>query len=116
MKVIKANPESCLMLTDLKLRTLVVMIDYLFNGEKDDGRISREDIEDQIILTIAKLKHNPTFEMLAHLCRISKTTAIDYFCKWLNIMYTKLKFLIKMQDQGNIFKTMPQYLSLNFHF
>ena len=29
MKVIKANPESCLMLTGLKLRTLVVMIDYL---------------------------------------------------------------------------------------
>ena len=84
VKVIKANPESYLILTGLKLRTLVVMIDYLCNGEKDDGRISREDMEDQIILTIVKLKHNPTFEMLAHLCRISKTTAIDYFWKWLN--------------------------------
>ena len=80
------------------------MIDYLYKGEKDDGRISRKDMEDQIILTIFKLKHNPTFEMLTHLCRISKTTAIDYFWKWLNVIYTKLKFLIKMQDRDNIFK------------
>ena len=107
MKVIKGNSESYLMLTGLKLKNLVVMTDFLRKGEKDDGRISREDMEDQIFLTIVKLKHNPTFEMLAHLCRISKTTAIDYFWKWLNIMYTKLRFLIKMQDRDNIFKTMP---------
>ena len=61
-------------------------------------------MEDQIILTIVKLKHNPTFEMLAHLCRISKATAIDYFWKWLNVLYTKSKFLIKMQVRDNIFK------------
>ena len=35
MKVAKANPENCLMLTYLKLKTLVVMIDCLYNGEKD---------------------------------------------------------------------------------
>ena len=114
MKVIKANPESCLMLTGLKLRTLVVMIDYLCKGEKNDGRISREDMENQTILTIVKLKHNPTFEMLAHLCRISKTTAIDYFQKWLNIMYTKLKFLIKIQDRGNVLKTIPPVFKSTF--
>ena len=114
VKVIKANPESCLMLTGLKIKTLVVMIDYLCKGEEDDGRIRREDIEDQIILTIVKLKHNPNFEMLAHLCRISKTTAIDYFWKWLNIMYTKLKFLIKMQDRDNMFKTIPPVFKSKF--
>ena len=114
MKVIKANPESCLMLTGLKLRTLVVMIDYLSKGEKDDGRISREDMEGHIILTIVKLKHNQTFEMLAHLFRISKTTAIDCFWKWLNSMYTKLKFLIKMQDCDNIFKTIPLVFTSKF--
>ena len=44
MKVIKANPESCLILAGLKLRTLVVMIDCLCKGQKDDGRIGREDM------------------------------------------------------------------------
>ena len=34
MKVIKANRENCLMLTDLRLKTLVVMIDYLCKVEK----------------------------------------------------------------------------------
>ena len=85
VKVMKANPENCLMLRGLKLTFSVVMIDYLCKGEKDDSRISREDIEDQIILTIVKLRHNPSFEMLAHLCRISKTTTIGFFQKWFNI-------------------------------
>ena len=43
MKVIKKTPESCLILTGLKLKILIVMIDYLFRGEKDGGRMSRED-------------------------------------------------------------------------
>ena len=37
--------------------------------------------------------------------RINKTKSIDYFWKGLNIMYTKLKFLTKMKDRDNIFKT-----------
>ena len=78
VKVTKANPENCLMLTGLKLKTLVLMIDWLSKGEKDDGRVSREYLDDQIILTTVKLKYNPILEMLAHLCRIIKTTAIDY--------------------------------------
>ena len=90
------------------------MIDYLCKGEKDDGRISRENIEDQIILTLVKLKHNPTFEMLSHLRRISKATAIDYFWKWLNIKYTKLKFFIKMQGRENIFKTLTPVFKFKF--
>ena len=52
--------------------------------------------------------------MLAHLCRISKTIAIDYVWKWLNIMYTKLKFLIKIQDRDNIFKTTPPVFKSKF--
>ena len=83
------------------------MTDYLCKGEDDDARVSRKDMDDQIIRTFVKLKHNPAFEMLAKLCRITKTTAIDYFWKWLNIMNTKLKFLIKMQVCDNIFKTIP---------
>ena len=54
------------------------MIDWSSKGEKDDGRVSREYLDDQIILTTVKLKYNPILEMLAHLCRIIKTTAIDY--------------------------------------
>ena len=71
-------------------------------------------IKGKRILASFKLKHNSTFEMLAHLCRISNITTIDYFWKWLIIMYTKLKFLIKMQDCGNIFKTTPPLFKSKF--
>ena len=54
------------------------MITYV-KEKKDDGRISIKDMEEQIILAIVMLKHNPTFEMLIHLLRISKTKFIDYF-------------------------------------
>ena len=37
--------------------------------------------EDQLIITLIKLRHNLTFELLAH---IGKCTADDYFWEWID--------------------------------
>ncbi|XP_065664796.1 uncharacterized protein LOC136086427 [Hydra vulgaris] len=52
--------------------------------------------------------------MRAHICDISKTTAIDYFWKWVDVMYLNLNFLIKMQDRMDIYKTIPPVFKAKF--
>ena len=71
-------------------------------------------MEDQILLIIIRLKHNLKFELLSFLCGIGKTTSIEYFWKWVDIMAIKLKFLIKMQDRDHIFNTIPAIFKAKF--
>ena len=59
------------------------------------------------MLTIIKLKYNLTFQLLAILFNIGASTANDYFWKWIDIMYMKLKRLVKMQDRDHIFDNIP---------
>ena len=86
----------------------------MVKGQKDDGQTTRENMEDQILLTVVRLKHNLKFELLSFLCGIEKTTAIDYFWKWVDIMAIRLKFLIKMQDRDHIFNTIPAIFEAKF--
>ena len=100
------------MLTGLKYEVLLVMIDYLRENQKN--YCNKLALNDQILLTLIKLKHNITFTMLAHTCDISKITAIDYFWKWVDVMYLNLNFLIKMRDRMDIYKTIPPVFKEKF--
>ena len=60
-------------------------------------------------MTLVKLKHNMTY-----ITNIGKTTAIEHFWKWINIMYIKLKFLIQMSGRENIFRTIPPVFKHKF--
>ena len=55
--------------------------------------------EDQLIITLIKLRHNLTFELLAH---IGKCTADDYFWEWIDILHSCLPFLVRVGDSTNI--------------
>ena len=70
--------------------------------------------EDQIILTLVRLRHDMTFEVLAYLRGIGKTTAIEYFWRWIDIIYATLKQLIQMADRDHIFDTIPTVFKSNF--
>ena len=60
--------------------------------------------EDQLIITLIKPGHNLTFELLAHIVNIRKSTANDYFSKWI-ILHSCLQFLVRMGDRAQIFQT-----------
>ena len=44
----------------------------------------------------------------------SKTTVHDIFRRWINLMYVKLKFLIKWQDHDDNMQTLPNVFRQNF--
>ena len=100
--------ETCILLTGLKPKVLVCLVNYLIKGQtqKTNHKIP---FEDQIVLTIIKLKPNLIFDLLALTFRIAPTTAIDYFWCWIDIMHLKLKRLVRMQDRDHIFRTIPPH-------
>ena len=114
MNRLKLKQKTCPLLTGIDFQTLESLIDFLVKGQKDDGQITRENMEDQILLIIVRLKHNLKFELLPFPCGIGKTTSIEYFWKWVDIMAIKLKFLIKMQDRDHIFDTIPAVFKAKF--
>ena len=52
--------------------------------------------------------------MLSFINNIAKSTAIDHFWKSIDMMYEKMKFLIKMQDQNHIYETIPPVFKNKF--
>ena len=84
-KTIKDNDEQCFLLTALKRDVLQCLIIYLKNYHSETYRTGVPS-EDQIILTLVRLRHDMTFEVLAYLRGIDKTTAIEYFWCWIDII------------------------------
>ena len=58
-------------------------------------------------MTLTKLRLNTQFENLADQVGCSKTTVHDIFRRCINLMYVKLKFLIKWPDHHASMQTLP---------
>ena len=112
-ETIKDNDEQCFLLTRLKKDVLQCLIIYLKNYHSETYRTGIPS-EDQIILTLVRLRHDMIFEVLTYLRGIGKTTAIQYFWCWIDIMYATMKQLIQMADKDHIFDTIPTVFKSNF--
>lgn len=104
---------KCHLLTGLHNDVLKHLITYLkdFCENNPNFVLCRED---QLILTLVKLRHNPTFDFLVHIAGIRKSTANDYFWKWIDILHPCLKFLIKIGDREQLFKIIPPVFKSKF--
>ena len=109
---VMSDPHHCFMLTGIDIKTLDDLMNFLIK-DQPEVRTSKS-MKDQIILTIVRLRHNFSFEVLAYLAGVGKSTAIDYFWKWLDIMAVKMKFLITMQSREHIFRTIPPVFKSKF--
>jgi hypothetical protein len=62
---------------------------------------------DQFFYMLVKVKHGMKFEYLADQVGVPESTMIDHTWKWLDLLYIKMKFLIKWPDRDYIFSVMP---------
>ena len=51
------------------------------------------------------LRHNLSFEFLDQVKGIPKTTMIDSFWMWIDLLHAKIIFVVHWQDRENIFQT-----------
>ncbi len=68
---------------------------------------SRISFEDQFLMTLIRLRLDIQFENLADQFGMAKSSCHDIFKRWINLLYTKLKFLIKWPDHDASTKTLP---------
>ncbi|XP_041361246.1 uncharacterized protein LOC121377354 isoform X1 [Gigantopelta aegis] len=112
---VEGNNVKCQMMTGIRwtiFQQLFLMLSTYVSrqGLKETSLPFRE----QLFMTFVKLRHNPTFEFLAQLKGIPKSTAIDYFWKWLNLLHAKIGFMVKWQDRERIFQTIPPVFQSKF--
>ena len=69
---------------------------------------------DQLFITLVKLRHNPSFSLLAHTSRMSKSTIISVFWKWTDALYCHIGFLVHWPDREDIFRTIPPVFKSKF--
>ena len=69
---------------------------------------------DQLMLTLVKLRHNPSFRLLSIIRGVPKSTVIDFFWRWIDLLYAKIGFLVRMQDRDSIFKIAPPVFKEKF--
>jgi len=69
---------------------------------------------DQLFITLVKLRHNLTFNLLAHTSKMSKATVIAVFGKWIDALHTHIGFLVRWPDREGIFSIIPSVFKANF--
>jgi hypothetical protein len=71
-------------------------------------------LREQLFITLVRLRQNISFRVLSCITSVPKSTLIDYFWKWLDLMYVHLKFLIRWQDRETIYATIPPVFKNKF--
>lgn len=104
---VEGNNEQCKMLTGVSWDVFIKIFLFLstFVGSKQSCPNLPQ--REQLFVTLVKLHHNLSFEFLAQVKGIPKTTMIDYFWKWIDLMYAKLSFMVHWPDREKIFQTIP---------
>jgi len=101
-----ASETNCHTLTGLTRSILCKLVKYVTKDYIHHAS-SAVSPEDQIVLTLCRLRQGTDFTLLGVTASIDKGTVGKYFARWIDILFVKLKPLIRMQDRKNIFKTLP---------
>ena len=71
------------------------------------GRYRLLSYKNRLIMPLIKLRLNTQFENLTDQVGCSKTAVYDIFRRWINLMYVKLRFLMKWPDHDASTQTLP---------
>lgn len=114
-KSVENDDKKCTLMTGLSW--CVFMQVFLFLKTFITARGINKDslpLQEQFFMILVKLRQGLTFEFIATVKGVKKTTAIGYFWKWLDLMHAKLRFPVKFQDREYIFQTIPPVFKNKF--
>ena len=102
-----ADKSTCKLYTGLSPGVFQCLFDYMdqFVPHSHNKVLSNKE---ELLLTLIKFRQNPGFEFLGGMFRKTpKSTTWDIFWRWTDLLYSKIKFMIKWPDRENIFHTIP---------
>ena len=109
------NDAKCKQLTGLSWQTFKALHEYLKPAVPYSfGVQGKLLVEDQLFVTLVKLHQNPTVDLLVHILGIARSTCVEMFAKWLNILHAKIGFLVHWPDREVMFKTVPPHFKAKY--
>ena len=111
-KFMKDSDDTCHYLTGLSWSVFDIVCSYIPPYLK----LPRTNIQlrNQILTVLVRLQINLPFQYISYQAGISKSTANLTFHKILDLLYTKMHFLIQWQDRDNIRQTVPPIFKQHF--
>ena len=111
-KFMKDNDDTCQYLTGLSWSVFDIVCSYIRPYLKLPH--TNIPLRNQIFMVLVRLRINLPFEYISHQAGISETTANITFHKIIDLLHTKLHFLIHWQDRDNIRQTVPPIFKQHF--
>ena len=112
---VRDNDDKCQMMTGIKWVVFLKLFSFLSNFIKPNSTTKDSlALQEQLFLTLVRLRHNLSFDFLAFVVGIPRSTAIDYFWKWIDVLHDRAGFLVKWQDRENIFGIIPPLFKEKF--
>jgi len=109
-----ANDDiKCQNTTGLKWTTFMCLFSFVSSFIVISSSVTILPI-DQLFVTLVKLRHNPSFSLLAHTACLSKATVISFFWKWIDSLYKHIGFLVRWPDREEIYKVIPAVFKSKF--
>jgi len=100
------DDNKCQNMTGLKWSAFMCLFSFVSTLVVTGANVTILPI-DQLFVTLVKLRHNPSFDLLAHTARLSKASVILFFWKWIDILYKNIGFLVRWPDREGIFQVIP---------
>ena len=69
---------------------------------------------DQFFVTLVKLRLNLPFDLISYQTGYHTSTIRDYFWRWIDLMYQRLRFLVRWPDRESIKETLPPHFKAKF--
>lgn len=88
---------------------MTICSDFIYSGSVNSLTKFQE-----LILVLMRLRLNVPFQDLGYRFGVSRSTACRIFDKWIDVLYTRLDFLILWPDREDLRKTMPAVFKQNF--
>ncbi len=105
---VQGNDTKCRIFTALSWSTFEVLYDYMYPHIKPcSSSQSKIAVKEQLFITLVKLRQNLSVDLIIHLLGIARSTFVEIFSKWLNLLYLKIGFLVHWPDREVIFQTVP---------
>ena len=111
--IVEDDDEKCKFYTGISwlvfVKTFVFLSQFL-----PPAKLGSLTLRDQFFATLVKLRQNPNFDYLADQIGVGRTTVVDIFWKWVQLIESKLSFMIQWPDRETIRRTIPPAFKAKF--
>ena len=113
-RIIEENNEKCKFYTGVTWSVFLAVFTYLSGFLLPHMKLHSVCPRDQYFITMLKLRMDLPFEFIANHVNSSASSVGDIFWKWIELIYSKMNFLIKWPDREIMFSTLPGVFALKF--